>query len=274
MPKKTFITALLAVAALLCQGARAADIIFAAPPRETAKVGEATYGPIADYLSKSIGIHVIYRHPPDWPTYIERMQHDAYDLVFDGPHFVSWRIAKRGHVPLVKLPGSLDFVVITRRDNPAVTELSDLAGRAICGHAPPNLATLTLQAQFPNPTRQPMIIATEGFLNAFKGVIEKHCDGAVLPSKIYARLDQGKYEGATRVLFKSRPVPQQAFTASRRIPPEIRQKIIQALLAPDARKPTAKLRQRFAGGQSFLAATAADYQGLDALLKGIWGFNR
>jgi len=38
--------------------------------------------------------------------------------VFDGPHFVSWRMTKLQHVPLVKFPGNLEFVVAVRKPAP------------------------------------------------------------------------------------------------------------------------------------------------------------
>ncbi len=262
----------LLILASLAGPAAAKDIVFSAPPRESAADGQATYGPIAEYLSGRLGRRVVYRHSRDWLSYIQHIQHDGYDLVFDGPHFVGYRMAKFGHVPLVRLPGSLDFVVIARRDNRQVVELKDLAGRPVCGHAPPNLATLTLQAQFPNLSRQPRILETRGFKNAFLGVIKRRCDAAPIPTRVYAKLDRGANGGQTRILYQSAPLPHQAFTAGRRVTPEEQEKIAAALLAPEAATPTERLRARFAGGKALLPARAEDYRGLYRLLRFVWGF--
>ncbi len=275
MPGKNLLCGLIATAPLFFTPLWAKDIIFSAPPNETVATGKATYGPIAEYLSQVTGERVVYKHPDNWLTYIDKMQDDAYDLVFDGPHFVSWRIAKLGHTPLVKLPGNLDFVIIARRDNGMITEIKDLAGRRVCGHAPPNLATLTLQSQFSNPSRQPLILATRGWPNIYKGVLDKKCDGASIPTNIYdKKLSSGNTRGLTRVLFRSKPLPHQSFSASPRISPEIQQKITRALLAPEAKEKTAKLRGRFAGGKAFLPATTEEYRGLAYLLRDIWGFEQ
>lgn len=250
----------------------AADIIFSAPPRESPADGQATYGPIAEYLSSRLNRKVVYRHSGDWLSYINNMQKDAYDLVFDGPHFVSYRMAKFGHTPLVKLPGALDFVVIARRDNTEVVQLADLAGRPVCGHAPPNLATLTLQAQFPNISRQPRIIETRGFKNAFLGVVNRRCEAAPIPTKVYAKLDTGPNRGLTRILFKSKGLPHQAFSAGRRVTPEEQAAIRAALLAPEAAEPTKRLRARFAGGKALRPANPEEYAAHYRLLAYVWGF--
>jgi ABC-type phosphate/phosphonate transport system substrate-binding protein len=246
--------------------------VFTSPPREKPAKGQETYGPIADYLTQALGQKVLYRHPKNWLNYMNQLQDNAYDLVFDGPHFVSWRQAKFKHTPLVKLPGSLDFVIIVRADNERITELADLGGRSICGHAPPNLATLTLQAQFTNPTRQPFIKEVRGFGNIFKGVVSGKCVGAAIPTKVHRKLNKDKNKGVTRILFQSKPLPHQAISASTRVPADVQTRIAAALLAPEAESSTKALRARFAGGKSFLPATPEEYQGLGYLLKDIWGF--
>jgi ABC-type phosphate/phosphonate transport system substrate-binding protein len=266
------LTALLCVAAVPPAAAQKQEYVFTSPPREPAAKGQETYGAIADYLTARIGAKFVYRHPNNWLNYMSRMQTDEYDLVFDGPHFISWRIARFQHAPLVKLPGNLDFVVIARTDNTNITEANDLAGRSVCGHAPPNLATLTMQSRFPNPSRQPYIIEVRGFPNIFAAVVERKCEGGVLPTKVYANLNKAENEGVTRVLYQSRPLPHQGFSASTRVPPEVQKAIRDALLAPEAAAPTEAMRTRFAGGQALRSATREEYEGLGYLLKDMWGF--
>jgi ABC-type phosphate/phosphonate transport system substrate-binding protein len=246
--------------------------VFSAPPRENKEKGAETYGPIVEYLSRKTGQQFVYKQPDNWLSYQTNMQKGQYDLVFDGPHFVSWRVERLKHTPLVRLQGSLDFVVIARRDDEKITTFEDIAGRIVCGHAPPNLATLTLQAQFDNPSRQPFIRVVRGFPAAYFGVINKKCEGAVLPTGVYKKLDSGETQGQTRILFHSKPLPHQAISASPRIPPELQAKIREALLSPEAEGPTAMLRKRFGGGKPFIAATTEEYVGYGYLLKDIWGF--
>jgi len=151
------------------------------------------YGPIADFLSAKTGHTFTYKHPDNWLSYMKEMRMGEYDLAFDGPHFVSWRIAALQHTPLVRLPGKLEFVVISRKDNAKVTKIQDLAGKPICGHAPPNLATLTMQDQFQNPSRQPRIEVVRGFKNVYNAMVAGKCEAAVIPAKVYKKLNKGDY---------------------------------------------------------------------------------
>ena len=74
---------------LLFQSAIAKDLILTAPPREKPEAGQKLYGPIASYLTKLLGKKVVYKHPQNWLNYQHEMRHDKYDIVFDGPHFIS-----------------------------------------------------------------------------------------------------------------------------------------------------------------------------------------
>ena len=100
------------------------EYIFSAPPRETGESESEVYQPIADYLSKATGKKIVYQGSNNWLTYQDKMRKGTYDLVFDGPHFVSWRMNRLQHVPLVKLAGDLAFVVVVRKDNNRIKELN------------------------------------------------------------------------------------------------------------------------------------------------------
>lgn len=247
------------------------EYVFAAPPRESIEKERIIYQPIVDLISKATGEKFVFRYTDNWLTYDTNMQKDQYDVVFDGPHFIGWRMAKLGHTPLVRLAGNLSFVLIARNDNPRVKDLRDLAGRSICGFAPPNLATLTLYGQFDNPARQPRVVEIKkGFKESFDGVISKRCDGGVLQATLYGKFNEGPHKGQTRVLFKSAPVPNQGFSAGKRIPPEIQRKIAQALLSPEGQVATKGLREAFK--EDLAEASREEYQGLGVLLKDVWGF--
>ncbi len=248
----------------------AAELILAAPPRETGAKGEESYDNIANFLTKVIGEKVVYSNPTNWLTYQSSMRKGAYDIVFDGPAFVAWRMLKLQHVPLVKLPGQLSFVVVVKKDDTRTQSLADLAGRTVCGLAPPNLATLTMQYEFSNPSRQPLIVATNSFKDSYDGVVSGKCMAAVIHAKVYAGLEGQSH--ATRVIFTSKPFSNQAITVGPKISPEMRAKITQALLSPAGTAATLSVLERFKAAQ-WLPAKPEEYQGLQVLLKDVWGFN-
>lgn len=249
---------------------QAQDLIFSAPPRGAIDAESATYQPIAKYLSQTIGKKIIYKHPGNWLTYQKQMQEGNYDLVFDGPHFVSWRTVHTRHEPLVKLPGLLVFVVITRKDN-THKALENLKGRTVCGFAPPNLATLTLFDQFPNPAQQPVLINVKSFGEAYKGVIGGKCNAAVMRDKMFAKLNKGK--DLAQTIFTSAGVANQAFSAGPKIEHADRQKIIDALRSDRGMSTMEKFHARFnKQGKPLQTTSKTDYQNLDKLLKDVWGF--
>ncbi|GMT41229.1 MAG: hypothetical protein IEMM0001_1964 [bacterium] len=252
--------------------AQADEYIFTSPAREKPAEGKAMYGPIADFLTSKTGHTFTYKYPDNMLSYMKGVRMGEYDLVFDGPHFVSWRVTALQHTPLVRLPGKLVFVVISRKDNAKVTKLVDLAGRTVCGHAPPNLATLTMQNQFKNPARQPRIKVVRGFKNVYTAMLNGKCEAAVIPAKVYNKLNKKDEQKQTKILFRSKGLPHQAISASPKIPADVQQKIRAALLSPEGIAVTEKLRKRFAGGKKMIATDRAEYEGYGYLLSDFWGF--
>lgn len=246
-------------------------LLFSAPPRGAAAQEREVYEPIARYLSQVTGKDIVYKHPGNWLNYQNQMQQGKYDLVFDGPHFIGWRMAKVGHHPLARLPGELSFVVVTRNND---TSFGDLAGRRVCGLAPPNLATLTLYNQFPNPLRQPQIKEVKGFALAFEGVKNQKCDAAVMRDKMYTKLaNSSDFKG--KVIWSSQGISNQGFSAGPRFNEQEKKLITDALMSVKAQQPLEKFFNRFSKkNRKMLRASAGEYIGLGSLLRDVWGFEQ
>lgn len=246
-----------------------AELILSSAPRDTREIEETIYKPIADLLSKAAGEKVTFHYGDNYLVYQSEMRKGNYDIVLDGPQFVSWRMAKLSHVPLVKFPGNLAFVAIAMNNQDKIKNLKDLAGRTVCAFPPPNLATLTVLYEFDNPSRQPLVVEVQNFADAYKGVKSGKCAGGILQVKLHQDLD--KEAKATKVLFTSKPLPNQAFSAGPRVTTEKRERIVQALLSPEGAAATQKLRDVFKI-QALLPASTEEYQGLGKLLRDVWGF--
>ncbi len=244
-------------------------LVFTAPPRETTEAGKQIYQPVADYLSQAIGKKVKYQHPGTWGVYRTEMLKGSYDIVFDGPHFNSYRMEKLSHNVLAKIPERHEFAVIVRKDKNTFQNLQQMAGRSFCAHAPPNLGTLVLLSQFDNPSRQPVILSTNGWDNIYNGVISGKCTGGVLPVANLKKFDQA---GLAHIVFKTPAMPNQAFSAGPRVSLEDQAKIARALAAPEAAAPTEKLRAAYKVGNSFALASNQEYQGLAEYLRSEWGY--
>ncbi|TDJ65029.1 MAG: hypothetical protein E2O37_05720 [Proteobacteria bacterium] len=246
------------------------EYVLAAAPDRSTTIAHQTYGPIVDYLSQITGKRIVYRHSPDWRTYQQAMQQGEYDLAFDGSHFVSWRISRLEHEPLVKAAQEDIFVVLASRRDHHLNLLQDLVGRSVCGHAPPHYTTLRVYHEFDNPARQPILIREQSWQAIYQAMITGKCDGAIMSLEAYHQVDpDGRH---ARIVFKSKAIPGQTLTAGPRLSPEDKAAITRALLSPEGRKVTKRLRQQL-GATKITRATKSEYAGLDTILNGMWGFH-
>jgi len=245
------------------------DLILSAPPREPLEKARQLFQPIADHLTRTLGRPVVFRYSRNWLTYQSDMQKDLYDIVFDGPHFVSYRMTRHQHIPMVKLPGNLVFAIIAKKDSNHINKIEDVNGRLLCAPAPPNLAALTAQAQFTNPSRQPIMVNTKGLPQAYEGLISNKCVAASIPNKLIQKFDKDK--NAVKVIFESQGVPNQAITVSPRLDAAQRAKFTEALLSDAGKLATANLREAY-NAKEFVPATTKEYENHYLLLKDVWGF--
>jgi len=252
-----------------------ADLLFTAPPRESVERGEELYGPLARLLTTELGIKVVYEHPRNWKKYADKMQSNAYDIVFDGPHFAAWRIKHLGHVPVVRLPGELSFVVVIRSDEKKIIEPRDLikTNTPLCGMPPPNLATIVVLRQFSNPIIQPAIYETLGFQEGYELFQAGKCKAAVFQAKFVDKLPKAE-KAQLKVLFTSGgALPEQTVTVSGRVT-EPQRAILAALLTrPEGLPATQELLKQFTKqAKHFKPANSEDYPGLETMLEEMWGW--
>lgn len=252
----------------------AADLTLSAPPRESADEARQTYEPIAKFLTEIIGEPIVYVVPRDWLTYTTDMRAGKYDIVFDGPHFAAWRIKHLNHIPLAKLPGTLDFVVLTRFDDKRINKLRDLIALTVCGLPSPNLGTMTIMAQFSNPVTQPEINEVKGgFDDVVTAFNNGKCRAAVLRDNAFKKMsdtERKKY----KVIFKSPSFPNQTFTAGARVRPKAREQMIAALTVKSDLAPADVIFKEFSkSAKFFVAANTGEYENLESLLEGVvWGW--
>jgi ABC-type phosphate/phosphonate transport system substrate-binding protein len=249
-----------------------AALVFSAPPRESEAAGKKLYGPLANYLTKILGQKVVYKHPGNWVQYAKDMREGHYDIVFDGPHFSAWRLQKIGHVPVVRLSGSLEFVVIAFKDNHDVTSIDNLIGRRICGIASPNLGTVAVFSLFSNPVNQPMMVNIKGgpkqVLAAFLSKKEK-CVAAVIRDNLYNAMPPEKKQ-LVKVVARSKPMPNQTITIRAEVLESNKDKVYSTLLSGEGSKAADNIFSRFSKKKKFFVpAELKEYDELEGLLEGV-----
>lgn len=245
--------------AIPAQAARVAsgDLVLGATPDEGDAAGAAE---LAAYLSAALGRRVIYAPANNWLTYSKDMTQGRYDLVLDGAHLTGWRAERLQHTPLVRAADAAVFVLAVHA-NDKTRDLAGLRGRPVCAQAEPNLGTLAVMTQFPNPARQPHIVSTADADESYRGLMAGKCAAAILPAHV---AQMHKDLGA--VLYRTRSFPGTALSAGPRVNPMLQTKITAALASADGAQATQRLRQSL-GVSAWTPARGEEYAGLGGLLK-------
>lgn len=183
---------LLACSAMLVPGqvVAADDIItFSTAPTQSITKTRELYGPLAEYMSQASGKKVELVPARNFLEYTSKMRKREYDIIFDGPHFVAWRMQHIKHIPIARLPGELVFMAAVK-DGGVITGRKQLIGKKVCAVNSPNLATLMLLDALPNPLRQPVIVSRRSFKDAMSCLKEGKGVAAFLPIKFWKKFEK------------------------------------------------------------------------------------
>ena len=255
-----------------CHSSLAQDLIFTAPPREHAGAGDDLYPALAAHFSKILGKKVVYKNPENWLSYQRDMRDDKYDIVFDGPHFISWRMEHIGHDVLVKLTGALQFIMVAKHDDTEINQPRDLVGRQICAIPPPNLSILSVLADYQNPVQQPVVKGVSGDMpGVLKTFGNSDCRAWVYRTAFYYGKMTPEDRSKLKIIFTSTAMPNQGISVSKRLSAKEKKLIIQSLTTGDGVTATQPLIKRFGdkNAKSLVPATNEEYRGYNTLLEGI-----
>jgi len=273
------ISVLALAAALLPAAVRGAEdegaLVFSTPPTQPPDVTRRNFQPLVDYLSRKSGRKIRLVPARSFLEYANKMRAGEYDMLFDGPHFIAWRIKHLDHTALAKLPGKLRFYVVVREDA-GIGRVSDLVGKRVCGPASPNLATLSFIDEFRNPARQPIVIPVKSFRHALMCLKKGKSVASVFRDKFWDRkVPGGAKKGLTVLAVIDRNVPDRGFSITREVDAETRRKLRKALIATSDTEIAAKVLASIGGARKgFVPATDAEYRGLERLLRPVWGFHK
>lgn len=253
------------VAGFICQTAHAADINFVVQPIFDANTIKKTYEPLAAYIAQAAGKSVELKATYDYPDYWLRIKAgNDFDLVFDGAFYADYRIKHQRHVPLVKLPGTVSHALVAK-SSASILDASELIGKKVASLTPPAPGGLVMAEMFPNPIRQPYIVAVRSAEDALKLLYEGKVVAAIVPTPMVgAAMEQGR-DIAT--IATSEPNPHMTITASPKIDPQTREKITRALLQANKTEAGRALLKHINLPEGFEPATAEMYRGWSRRLE-------
>jgi ABC-type amino acid transport substrate-binding protein len=154
------------------------------------------------------------------------------------------------------------------RDDARPRDPASLVGKRVATLGLGSIGTLRLNALFPNPYRQPLLVEVPNSEDGLNMLFRKNVDAAFLPTAGLANRI-GQRGGA--IVLTTEPIPRLALSASPRLPRDLTDKIRAALLqAHTTDSGQAMLR---AIGIGFLGPTTnEEFANHSFVLKGYWGY--
>ena len=273
------------LAALLCGCEEAPDNTFTiayAHNESTEQSVDARNG-LAAALGKALGKEVREIHASDYTAIIEALRTGQADMAYIGSLAVGMAMKRAKAVPIVmKAPGGdkakavYRSVIVARADNKAIASIRDLKGRTMAFVDPDStsgnlIPTADLIAAFPGEKLNSDLLHANGrFFEAvsysgkhqagLQAVLKGDIDAAPCSDNILAfEVSRGAVpEGALKVIHTSAPIPAEGFVVARSVPPVLRERIRDFLVAYDDEAYFAQLLK--VPGARFVPCDAADYQ--------------
>lgn len=270
---KRLLSALGLLALLFTSALHAEDperIVFATAPTHSEEETRRLYTPLMRYLSETTGKEFILETARNFIEYSTHMRNGDYDMIFDGPHLVGWRMDNLDHTPIVRFPGTIRIVVVAKETTP-INSMKELErGQArVCAFTSPNMLTMAFLSYFPNPVRQPRMLRVQGFKGLVECLRSGRGDVAVLRDKLWNKVDQ---TGLKLVAAPSVGYPERTFSVSSKLSTQLRKQIQEAMLSEEGINVSRPIRERFKK-KTLIAAKPIEYQGLAELLTPVWGFH-
>jgi len=244
-------------------------LIFSTPPTQSVETTKKNYQPLVDYISDAINQKIILRPAKNFVEYSKNLRENKYDMVFDGPHFVNWRIRKQNHVVVAKQVGELHFTIIVNKKS-SIISLEDLWTLPVCTPSVPHLGTLTLLEIYSNPIREPIIVPVQSFKHALTCLREGRGVAALVRDKYwYKKADKS---GLRVIHTTKRKMPARALTVGQRIDKIARRQIMMALTSKQGQEYAEKAFSTIGGGK-FVRAKTGEFSGLGEIINQVWGFH-
>ncbi len=243
-------------------------------PEEAASEQVRKFTPLADYLTKQLGMKVEFTPVSDYPAAVEALVNKKVELVwFGGFTFVQAQIRSGGKViPLAQREEDSQFrsVFIAKTDS-GIKTLADMKGKQISfgsqsstsGHLMPRSNLLDAGI---NPEKDFRRIAYSGAHDAtIASVVSGKVDAAALDITVWRKfVGENKVDTkAVDVFFTTPPYYNYNWSVHADMPAALRERIEKALLAIDPATPEGAEILKLARATRYIPTKAENYKGLE-----------
>lgn len=245
------------------------DLVLIIQPILTEEQTQRAYQPLAEYLSKVTGKRCVIRTLPNFLAYWEIARQDSgYHLVLDAAHFTDYRAQKMGFKVLAKIPDTVSYSLIVGA-GALVIDPIELVGRTVATPGAPSIGAARLNAMFPNPVRQPIILDSGTAEEGIQMVLKNKAQAAIVPTPLVSQqMAQG---GGISVVTTTEPIPHIALSASPKLEADVREKIRAAMVNAGNTEDGKKMLKGI-NFERFDPANEKIYAGQSSILKEYWGY--
>lgn len=235
-------------------------------PVYTPERAAEVYKPLVEYLNATTSHDFVLVTPRNFHHYWKDVRTGDYgDFAFDDAHFVDFRRQRYGYVPLVKSAEPTSFTLVALPDV-ADEGLKMLVGRKVVTMPSPSLGSLLLGQWYSNPLQQPHLTSEAwSWRDAVEIIFSWDADAAMVPTWLAEQYPN------LLPMRSTEDYPGAALTASSSVPTDVRQQVVDALLALDENSDAYEVLVEL-NISRFVRASAEDYVGYEALLANSFGY--
>ncbi|MBJ6750247.1 phosphate/phosphite/phosphonate ABC transporter substrate-binding protein [Geomonas anaerohicana] len=188
--------------------------------------------PIAEYLSRELGVKVQLKLYDKITTFLEETKAGNADFMYAAPNMFYLAYQKQKYIPLVRGSNMLRGQVFVRKDSP-FTKVKDLEGKTIAIVGPKNVCSVITRHALLSGQNIDFNVSYGGStINVAKSVLVGKADaGATLDSSMME--DAPEMQREFRVLMQTDKIAPHPFSAHPRIPKQVRDAVTTALLNLD-----------------------------------------
>jgi phosphonate transport system substrate-binding protein len=270
------VTSSLLLAALLLLGAgkiRAEDsLTLCIHPYLPATELTRRFSPLAEYLSRKVGLPIAVRVQKSYQSHIDRTGKDEADIAYVGPVSYVKIVETYGEKPLLArlvVRGEPAFfgMIIVREDSP-IRSLEDLAGRSFAfGDINSTMSHLVPRYMLKEGGVTVNRLAKHEFLGSHHNVALAVLGGYFDPGGAREAVYYEYRERGLRMLAKSPPIAEHVFLARRSLPAEILESLQKAMLSLHEDERGAEILTSLKSGVTALAKVDdSDYDNLRKIL--------
>jgi phosphonate transport system substrate-binding protein len=280
MQTRSFIKSFLAFALVVITSIAQAQQVLRVTtiPEEAATEQIRKFGPLSQYLEKSLGMKVEFTPVTDYPAAVEALVNKQVDLVwFGGFTYVQAQIRSGGKIiPIAQREEDTKFrsVFITQK-NSGITKLTDLKGKQVSfgsqsstsGHLMPR--TYLLEAGL-NPEVDFKRIAYSGAHDAtIASVVSGRVDAAALDITVWNKfVSENKVDTSkVDVFYTTPPFFNYNWSVHADMPAALRDKITKSLLALNMNTPEGKEILSLNRATKYIPTKPENYKGLETAGK-------